>query len=99
MTGGVLPGVAAHYLVGPVVGVIFGTAVTQVAALQVNSLRKSIILAVLYVEIFSQPILASTPILLKMTASETLQWFGGSFVMHFLFGVVLGAVVSRSYKG
>jgi NhaP-type Na+/H+ or K+/H+ antiporter len=60
----------------------------------VDTLKKGLVLAILYVEILSQPILATTPILLKMTAHETLQWFGVSFVMHLIWGAVLGAVVS-----
>ena len=94
VAGGVPLGVATHYLIGPLIGAIFGVIVTQVKALRVDTLKKSIVFAVLYVEILAQPILATTPILLKMTAAETLQWFGFSFVMHFLMAVVLGAVVS-----
>ena len=100
-TGGIPTGAAAHYLIGPAFGVIFGVLVTQVNALRVNTVRKSLVLAVLYVEILSQPILATTPILLKMTAPQTLQWFGVSFVMHFVLAVVLGAVVGyleRAYQ-
>jgi hypothetical protein len=93
MAGGVPTGAATHYLIGPVVGVIFGILVTQVDALRADTLIKSIFLAVLYVEILAQPILATTPILLKMTAPQTLQWFGVSFVMHLILAVVLGAVV------
>jgi hypothetical protein len=93
MAGGVPTGTATHYLIGPMVGVIFGVIVAQIDALRVDTMRKSIFLAVLYVEILSQPILATTPILLKMTTTETLQWFGLSFVMHFLLAIVLGAVV------
>ncbi len=93
MAGGVLLGAAAHYLVGPVVGAIFGAAVAQVAALRVDTLKKGIVLAILYVEILSQPILATTPILLKMTTPETLQWFSVSFVMHLVYGIILGVVV------
>lgn len=69
-TGGILTGAAAHYVIGPAFGVIFGVLVTQVKALRVNTVRKSLVLAVLYVEILSQPILATTPILLKMTAPQ-----------------------------
>ena len=98
MAGGVPLGAAAHYLIGPLVGAIFGAAVAQVDALRVDTLKKGILLAVLYVEILSQPILATTPILLKMTAPETLQWFGGSFVMHSMLGVVLGVVVSHGLR-
>lgn len=94
ITGGIPTGVAAHYLVGPVVGAIFGAAVARIDAFRINTLRKGIVLAVLYVEILSQPILAATPLLLKMTAFETFKWFGGSFVMHLIWGVVAGAIVS-----
>jgi hypothetical protein len=98
MAGGVPLGVAGHYLIGPLVGAIFGAAVAQVAALRVDSLKKGVVLAILYVEILSQPILATTPILLKMTAHETLQWFSVSFVMHFILAVVLGVIVSYGLR-
>jgi hypothetical protein len=61
--------------------------------LRANLLKKSVILSVLYVEILSQPLLAATPILLKMTTSDTVEWFGISFVMHLVYGVVLGVIV------
>ena len=35
-------GIATHYLVGPLVGAIFGTVVARVEALRVNTLKKSI---------------------------------------------------------
>jgi hypothetical protein len=98
VAGGAPLGVATHYLIGPLIGAIFGTVVVQVKAIRVDTLKKSILFAVLYVEILAQPILATTPILLKMTAAETLQWFGFSFVLHFLMAVVLGAVVSYGLR-
>jgi hypothetical protein len=94
LAGGIPLGVAAHYLIGPVIGAIFGVAVTRFDALRLNTLKKGIVLAVLYVEIVSQPILATTPILLKMTGPEIWQWFEISFGMHMVWGVVLGLVVS-----
>jgi hypothetical protein len=98
MVGGVPLGAAAHYLIGPLVGAIFGAAVAQVTALRADTLKKGVVLAILYVEILSQPILATTPILLKMTAHETLQWFSVSFVMHFMLAVVLGVIVSYGLR-
>jgi len=98
IAGGAPLGAATHYLIGPLIGAIFGAAVTQVEALRVDTLKKGIGFAVLYIEILSQPILATTPILLKMTAPETLQWFGISFWMHFLLAVVLGAIVSYGLR-
>jgi hypothetical protein len=93
MTGTILLGVATHYTVGPLIGAIFGLLVTRVKALRVYTRIKSLLLGILYVEILSQPLLATTPILLKMTAAATLQWYGGSFIMHMIAGAVLGAVV------
>ena len=91
-------GIATIHFVGPVIGAIFGTAVARVEALRVNTLKKSILLAILYVEILSQPLLATTPILLKMPAPATLLWYGGSFVMHLLLAVVLGIVVGYGMR-
>lgn len=93
LAGGIPLGIATHYLIGPAIGAIFGAAVIKVAALRVRTIKKGIGLAVLYVEILSQPLLAMTPILLKMTALGTLQWFGISFLMHLIAGVVLGSVL------
>lgn len=98
MAGAIRLGVATHYLVGPLLGSIFGMVVARVEALRVNTLKKSILLAILYVEILSQPLLATTPILLKMTLPVTLQWYGGSFVMHLMLAVVLGVVVERGLR-
>jgi NhaP-type Na+/H+ or K+/H+ antiporter len=64
----------------------------------VHTLKKSLLLGILYVEILSQPLLATTPILLKMTTPATLQWYAGSFVMHMIAGAVLGAVVGRGLR-
>jgi hypothetical protein len=98
VAGGVPLGVTTHYLIGPLLGAIFGVLVVQVKAFRVDTLRKSIVFAVLYIEILAQPILATTPILLKMTAAETLRWFGFSFIMHFLMAVVMGAVVGYGLR-
>ena len=98
LAGSILLGAAAHYLIGPLIGAIFGVIITRFDALRADTLKKGIVLAVLYVEIVSQPILATTPILLKMTGPETWQWFSISFVMHMIWGVVLGAVVSHGLR-
>jgi hypothetical protein len=98
LTGGVPMCLAAQYLIGALLGVIFGTLLCNVSALHINSLAKSILLAVIYVEIMSQPLLAMTTILLKMTVKETLFWYGASFVMHLLYGIVLGAIVSYGLR-
>ena len=42
--------------------------------------------------------LAMTPILLKMTAPATLQWYVGSFAVHMIVAVILGTVVARGLR-
>jgi len=89
MAGGVALGAIVHYLLGLVLGMLFGAAVSQVAALHAGTMRKGIVLGVLYIQIISQPIAATAPIILKITGAETLQWFGVSFIMHLIWGVYL----------
>ncbi len=97
IAGGVPTGVVTHYVVGPLFGILFG-AVTRLPALRDGSLKKIAIAAFVYVEILSQPILATTPILLRMKAPATWLWFGGSFVMHLILSIVLGVIVGYGLR-
>ena len=98
VAGGVPTGVLTHYVVGPLFGILFGTAVMRLPALRDGSLKKTTLAAFVYVEILSQPILATTPILLKMKAAATLQWYGGSFVMHLIMSIILGVIVGYGLR-
>jgi len=86
-------GVATFHLLGPVLSAIYGFAVSQVGALQGITLKKNVVCAVLYAEVVSQLLLTTMPILLKMSGSETVLWFAGSFVLHLTWGIVLGFVM------
>jgi hypothetical protein len=98
VAGGIPAGVVTHYLVGPLFGIIFGTVVTIFPALRNGTLKKIMIAAILYVEILSQPILVTTPILLKMGMPATLQWYGGAFIMHLIMSLVLGVIVGYGLR-
>ncbi len=98
IAGGVPTGVVTHYVIGPLVGVLFGAVMAMFPALRDGTLKKITIAAFVYVEILSQPLLATTPILLKMKAPATLQWFGGSFVMHLILSIVLGVIVGYGLR-
>jgi hypothetical protein len=86
-------GVAAHYIIGPLVGVLFVVLATRLPALRVVTLKQLIIAAVLFVELFSQPILVLAPILISMTGRVITLWYAGSFVMHFILAVVMGSIM------
>jgi len=95
MSGGTPLGAILHYLIGLALGGILGVAVIRISALRVDSMKKGIALGILFVEVMSQPLLVTAAVVLKMTASQTMQWFGVSFIMHLVYGGILGAIVSR----
>jgi hypothetical protein len=98
VTGGVSLGTVAYCLISLALGILFAAGVSQIEALRVDSTKKGVGLGILCVEIMSQPMLAAAAIILKMTASMTAQWFGVSFVMHLVYGAILGAVVSYGLR-
>ncbi len=83
-----------HFFLGIVLGGLFGALVSQSKVFQVDSLKKGMLLGALYIEIASQPILITAPLLQRMTASDVLQWYGLSTVMHLIYGIVLGGLMS-----
>jgi len=99
VTGGMSLGALLHYLIGPTFGGIFGLAASRFAVFQLNSLKKAVGLAVLYVEIISQPLLVAAALILQMSQTQTVQWFGLSFVMHLVYGLVLGLVAFYGRRG
>jgi C_GCAxxG_C_C family probable redox protein len=98
VTGGVLPGVVWHYVIGLAIGALFGAGVTWIDALRLNSVKKGVGLGILYTEIISVPILVMPPIILSWTASEAAQSFGFFLVMHAIWGTLLGIIVSYGLR-
>jgi hypothetical protein len=99
VAGGAPLGALLHYLIGLGFGALFGAGVSRIAVLRLDSPMKAIGLGILYVELMSQPLLAAAAWVLQMTAVETAQWFGISFVMHLVYGLVLGLVVYYGLRG
>lgn len=99
VTGGVPLGALLHYLIGLTFGGVFGLAASRVAVLQLTSLTKAVGLAVLSVEVISQPLLVAAALILHMSEAQTAQWFGLSFVMHLVYGLVLGLIACYGRGG
>ncbi len=93
INGGVLMGLAIPYLVGALIGALYSLIVMRFPALRTCSLKRSILGAVLFVEILAQPMVWMTPIFLKMALADALEWFIGALVMHLTWGIVLGLVI------
>jgi hypothetical protein len=92
VAGGTPLGALLHYLIGLVFGGLFGAAVSRIAVLRLRSPKKALGLGVVYVELMSLPLLVAAAWVLRMNTAETAQWFGVSFVMHLVYGLVLGMV-------
>jgi hypothetical protein len=93
MVGGTPLGALVHYLLGPVLGAILGAAASRIDVLRIDSVKRGAGLGILYVEVMSQPLLVTAAIVLSMTFSQAVQWFAVSFIMHLVYGSVLGLVV------
>ena len=88
--GGPGLGLLFHYLFGMGYGGLFCWALSKWPRFKPAVLSRTILLGILYIEIFSQPFLASAPLVLRLSTSDTLQWYGLSTVMHAVYGAVLG---------
>lgn len=92
LAGSRLLGALVHFLIGPVLGGLFGLVASRTGVFRAGSFGKRVLFAVLYAEIAGQPILATAPLFGDMTAAGILQWYGLSTAMHVIFGIVLGVV-------
>ncbi len=84
-------GALFHYLFGLGYGALFCALVSRIPRLQMATLGKSILLGIVYIEIFSQPFLVTAPLVLPLTAADIFQWYVLSTMMHAIYGAVLGA--------
>ncbi len=96
---GVAAGVATHYTVGPALGLLFGAIMRSSSAVRGASLKQTLVSAVLYVELISQPMLVTVPIFLQLPLAGTLSWYAGSTVMHAICAVVLAMLVWYGPRG
>lgn len=94
LSGGAPLGMRLYYLIGLALGAMLGAAVVSLEPLHLASFQKKVGISVLYVEVMSLPLLAAGTLALKMSAADGALWFGISFVMHLVYGLVLGVVMS-----
>lgn len=93
LSGFVMWGSVAYYLLGIVFGALFCSVVPTLRWLKLDSVFKSILAGILYMEVCGQPVVALAPLALNMSASESLSWYGLSGGMHVIYGAVLGALL------
>jgi hypothetical protein len=96
---GVVPlGILTHYVIGPLVGLLYAVLVLRSTRLKTGSLRNYFLFALVFIQIFSQPLLALAPILLKLPAELTILWYGGAVIMHTILACILSLIVYYGIK-
>ena len=97
MSGGAPLGVLLHYLIGVLLGFTFGAGISIFGTGRIDR-KKGVALGIVYVEAMSIPMLTLAAIVLGMTPSQTAIYFVTSFVMHLVFGSVLGLGTSYGLR-
>lgn len=97
ISGGTPLGVLLHYLIGLVLGIILGAGISIAGIREIDRI-KSVVLGVVFVEAMSIPMLSMAAIVLQMTSAQTVTYFATSFVMHLVFGSVLGLTMSYGLR-
>lgn len=99
VAGSRLLGAVVHFCIGIGLGGPLGFVLSRIGTARVEVLWKGVLIGIFYIEIVSQPIVASAPLLGNMAWPEILNWYALSTGMHLLYGVILGGVLSYSQKG
>jgi hypothetical protein len=99
LVGGASLGIWLFYLIGILLGAMMGITIVSLEPLRLASLQKRIGLSILFVEVMSLPMLAAGSLALKMSATSAALWFSISFVMHLVYGLVLGLITSYGVGG
>lgn len=94
LAGGASLGGRLYCVIGLALGTMPGVAVTNLEPLRQASLKKMVGLSILYVEAMSLPMLVAGTLALNMNAVDAILWFSISFIMHLVYGLVLGMVTS-----
>lgn len=95
--GGNPLGVLLHYLIGALLGLTFGAGI-HLFGIRSLDRKKGLALGIIYVEAMSIPMLTMAALVLQMTPSQTASYFATSFVMHLVFGSVLGLGMSYELR-
>ena len=99
LVGGPSFGIWLYCLVGLLLGTMMGIAVVSLEPLRHGDLQKRVGLSILFVEVMSLPLLTAGTMALKMDAVSAALWFSISFVMHLVYGLVLGVITSYGVGG
>ncbi len=94
LTGGVSLGIGLYCLIGLALGVTFGIALVRLERGALFSLKKRVVLSILFVEVMSLPLRVAAVLALKMSAAGAVMLFSLSIVDHLVYGLVLGVITS-----
>lgn len=97
--GGAAIGATLHYLIGLLLGLLFGVKYLDAKMHRAISPKRIILVSVLVTQVVSLILLLPAIVILKMGISTILQLLVMAVFFHLVYGIILGGVVYRELKG
>ena len=87
-------GITLHYSIGILTGLVIGLLTQLFHKLQFSSYRKGILLSVIISEVEGNSLFYLMSVIMKIPQSEMMFAYGLCFLLHLIWGVCLGFVIS-----
>jgi len=87
-------GITLHYSIGILTGLVIGLLTQRFHKLRFSSYRKGILLSVIIAEVEGNSLFYLMSVIMKIPQSEMMFTYGMCFLLHLIWGVCLGFVIS-----
>ena len=87
-------GVTLHYSIAILTGLVIGLLTQRFHKLQFSSYRKGILLSIIIAEVEGNSLFYLMSVIMKIPQSEMVFMYGLCFILHLIWGVCLGLIIS-----
>jgi hypothetical protein len=86
-------GLALHYSIGILTGLVVGAAATRFDKFQFNSYKKSILWGIIITQIEGNALFYFMSVIMNIPLSDMLMIYGLGFILHLIWGSCLGSII------
>jgi hypothetical protein len=87
-------GIVLHYTIAILTGLVVGLLTQKFHKLEFSSYRKGILLSVILAEVEGNSLFYLMSVIMKIPQSEMVIMYGLCFILHLIWGVCLGIIIS-----
>jgi hypothetical protein len=87
-------GLTLHYSIGILTGLALGLITWKYARLRFSSYRKGILISILIIQIEGNALFYLMSVIMKIPMSEMIMIYGLGFVLHLIWGVCFGIILT-----